>query len=149
MHYLERMLLQYMTIMGDEEPFLLDSKTIHLLETLIPAYSTVDSERIKILMNEGKIFGAITSPTRRQKLLDKTLGIDGRILSFHTFFQDTIFFGACSRILQGLLQPKFEGTVRQAFFRSYQRDPNRRRIRIQSRQGRVHDRPGTEEVAWR
>jgi Protein of unknown function (DUF3723) len=140
------MLLQYTTIVGGEEPFLLDSKTIHLLETLIPAYSTVDFERIKILMHEGKIFGAITSPARRQKILDNILGIDGRILSFHTFFQDTIYFGACSRILQGLLQPKFEGTVRQAFFRSYQRDPNRHRIRIQSRQGRVNDRPGTEEV---
>jgi hypothetical protein len=140
------MLLQYTTIMGNEEPFLLDSKTIHLLETLVPAYSTVDSERIKILMNEGKIFGAITSPARRQKLLDNILGIDGRILSFYTFFQDTIYFGACSRILQGLLQPKFEGSVRQAFFRSYQRDQNRQRIRIQSRHGRVNDRPGTEEV---
>lgn len=140
------MLLQYTTIMGNEEPFLLDSKTIHLLETLVPAYSTVDSERIKILMHEGKIFGAIASPARRQKLLDNILGIDGRILSFYTFFQDTIYFGACSRILQGLLQPKFEGTLRQAFFRSYQRDPNRHRIRIQSRHGRVNDRPGTEEV---
>lgn len=35
---------------------------------------------------------------------------------------------------------------RQAFFQSYQRDPNHCRIRIQSRQGRVHDRPGTEDV---
>ena len=140
------MLYQYMTIMGNEEPFLLDSKTIYLMETLIPASSTVDAEKIKALMNEGKIFGAVTSPTRRQKLLDNILGVDGRILSFHTFFQDTIYFGACSRILRGLLPPKFKGTVREAFFQSYQRDQNRRRIRIQSVEGRIHDRLGREEI---
>jgi hypothetical protein len=140
------MLHQYKTIMGDEEPSLLDSKTIYLMETLIPAYSTVDAERIKGLMDEGRIFGAVTSPNRRQKLLDNILGVDGRILSFHTFFQDTIYFGACSRILRGLLRPKFKGTVREAFFQSYQRDPNRRVIKIQSVEGRIHDRPGREDV---
>lgn len=132
--------------MGSEEPCLLDSKSIYLIETLIPAYSTVDAERIKGLMDKGEIFGAITSPARRQKLLDNILGLDGRILSFHTFFQDTIYFGTCSRILQGLLRPRFKGTVREAFFQSYRRDQNRRGVTIQSTEGRIYNRPGREEV---
>lgn len=130
--------------MGTEEPFLLDPKTVYSLETMFPQYSTSDADSIKKLMNDGVIFPAISSRDRRQKLLDNILGVEGRILSFHTFFQDTIYFGACSKILRKLLRPKFQGTVRQAFFESYQQGINRGTIRLQSHGERMRDRPGTE-----
>uniref|UniRef100_A0A093VCB3 Uncharacterized protein n=1 Tax=Talaromyces marneffei PM1 TaxID=1077442 RepID=A0A093VCB3_TALMA len=144
LHYLERMCHQYRTIMGTEEPFLLDPKTVYSLETLFPEYSTSDADSIKKLMNDGVIFPAVSSRDRRQKLLDNILGVKGRILSFYTFFQDTIFFGACSKILRKLLRPKFQGTVREAFFDSYQQGINRGIIRLQSHGERMRDRPGTE-----
>ncbi|EED21208.1 conserved hypothetical protein [Talaromyces stipitatus ATCC 10500] len=144
LHYLERMRHQYSSIMGTEEPFLLDPKTVYLLETMFPALSVSDADHIKRLMNDGVLFPAVQSQHRRKKLLDNILGVKGRILSFYTFFQDTIYFGACSKILRNLLPPKFQGTVRQAFFNSYQQGINQGRIRLQSYGERMLDRPGTE-----
>lgn len=113
---------------------------------MFPQYSTSDADNIKKLINDGIIFLAVLSKDHRQKLLDNILGVEGQILSFYTFFQDTIYFGARSKILQKLLRPKFQGTVRQAFFESYQQGINWGMIQLQSHRERMRDRPGTEST---
>lgn len=95
---------------------LLDPGTVLELETLTPKYSTHDRAKIERMMQERKIFPAVTSEQCRSAILTGLLGVDGRILSFYTFYHDAIYFEACSKIMRGLLPPNFKDSIRDAFF---------------------------------
>lgn len=76
--------------------------------------------------------------------INNILKIEGRILSFETFLQDTIYFGACSTVLRRLLPRKFPGSVREAFLHCYTgANQVQGQIRIQVKENSFHQRQDT------
>ncbi|KAF3484322.1 uncharacterized protein GIQ15_03646 [Arthroderma uncinatum] len=80
---------------------------------------TLISSGARRMMSQRQIFPTVWSQDHRDRILDRILSVRGRILSFHTFFQDFLYFEACSLVLRGLLPTPLQGTVREMFSHSY------------------------------
>ncbi|EEP83049.1 predicted protein [Uncinocarpus reesii 1704] len=120
LHYLDLIYRGCHDILGGYSPHLLDASTVAELETLSPAFSLHDRELIRQMMHQRRIFAAVSQQDHRDRILDRILTRgSGRILSFHTFFQDCIFFEALAIPLRNLLPSSFKGTVREGFFLNY------------------------------
>ncbi|KAJ5741084.1 hypothetical protein N7493_000956 [Penicillium malachiteum] len=95
------------------EPDILDYNTVDELETLMPRLSLNDRAIIQDKMQKGILQKARSED--RPRVLDRLMEIDGRILSFHTFTRDFLFFEACMIALKTLLPKNFGGTMLQGF----------------------------------
>ncbi|EAS29514.3 uncharacterized protein CIMG_08260 [Coccidioides immitis RS] len=120
-HYLQRMFDSWSSIFGDQEELfpLLDHNTVFHLETLAPRHATRDAGKIRELMQGGRIFSMVRHDEDRRVILEQLLATDGRILSFKTFLQDTLYLEPCAKALRRLLPSKPPGSLREAFFGSY------------------------------
>ncbi|KAF3481568.1 uncharacterized protein GIQ15_04327 [Arthroderma uncinatum] len=149
-HYLDRIHRIYTHILGGYQPGLLDPKTVSKIETLTPSFSSHDAARARQMMSRRQIFPAVQSQDHRDRILDRILSVRGRILSFHTFFQDFLYFEACALVLRGLLPTPLEGAMREMFSRSYtgvNQAPGN--CRIQVGETEFLSRPGTREASVR
>ncbi|GBF63945.1 hypothetical protein TMEN_6613 [Trichophyton mentagrophytes] len=133
-HYLDRISNQLLYIFNGENSKFLNHDTIERLQTLTPNYSTHDAAKIRKMMQEGAIFPDIRSQEARNSILSRLLSIDGRILSLYTFFQDTIYFRDCHRILRQLLPPTFT-TTREEFYRCYSSSSQSIGLKVQVDEG--------------
>ncbi|OXV09096.1 hypothetical protein Egran_03142 [Elaphomyces granulatus] len=147
LHYLQQIYRIWHDILAGVHFALLDHKTVTLLETLVPQHSTHDAACIHQLMEQRHLFPAVQSQEHRSLILNNILKIEGRILSFETFLQDTIYFGACSTVLRRLLPPKFPGSVREAFLHCYTgANQVQGQIRIQVKENSFHQRQDTQAM---
>nr|UPX44687.1 hypothetical protein FAC6B23_21 [Penicillium fuscum]UXX61844.1 hypothetical protein FAC4N16_17 [Penicillium fuscum] len=112
---------QWAFIMGDNSASLLDSDTVDELETLMPGISFHDKAVIEDKMEKRKIFRNIESNEQRMQVLGRIIRIRGRILSFHTFTRDFIYFEACMGALKPLQPIDSKETMFEGFTRSYLR----------------------------
>ena len=95
--------------------FLLDSATVKQVELLAPKLSRSDRDKITNAMHARHIFPNVQDLTQRGSILARILEVDGRILSLHTFFQDTKYLEPCASIMKGRLPPKIGISLEQAF----------------------------------
>ena len=103
--------------MEDFEPSELTPQTVLALHLRAPLFSLADSDDIRNALKltqvsagehkRYKLFPRLTEPAQREKILP-------RILSFHTFFQDTIYLEACHSAMRNLLPS------RQAYHNSFE-----------------------------
>ncbi|EER41730.1 conserved hypothetical protein [Histoplasma capsulatum H143] len=107
------------SVLPHDAAALVDARSVHLLEGLMPAYSLADQKRIQDLMNNREIFPALIDSERRSKVLERLLQISGRILSLHTFSQDWLFLELPSKALRGLLPKTFKGSVKNALLKKF------------------------------
>lgn len=115
LHYLDRMHSMWSVILGDQRYSLVDQGTVALLETMAPGDANADAALIQDRMSRREIFPAIDEQYERDAILQNILGINGRILSFNTFFQDLIYLEACVNSLCFLLPSTFPGSLRDTF----------------------------------
>lgn len=123
LHYLSRMLAQWCNILGDITPNVVTPQAVSALQLRAPAESKTDARAIKDTMNlksksyggqpTFKIFPGVQERDQRQGLVDRLCSCS-RILSFHTFFEDTIYVEVCHSSLRTLLPS------RQAYSESFE-----------------------------
>lgn len=125
----------------DEHFATLDHNTVSLIETLAPRHDIGDATRIKELLRKGRIFPTLNEIDRNAVLV-QLLVIDGRILFFKTFLQDTRYLEACTKSLRCLLSASSRSrsnnappeSLCQKFSRHYTRiNQGPARIRVQTR----------------
>lgn len=116
-NYFNQMHDQWSKVLRGNSPEMLDHKTISLLETLLPEYSLHDRALIREMIEGQKLFPLIEDG--QNTVLNQILSIHGRILSFHTFTRDFIYFEACSTALRRLLPARFKHSVSTEFLFSY------------------------------
>lgn len=117
-NYLEQ-ICRVWSVFPHDSAALVDARSVHLLEGLMPAYSFADQKHIQDLVNNGEIFPALIDSERRREVLEGLLLISGRILSLHTFNQDWLYLELPSRALHSLLPKNFGGSVRNAMLKKY------------------------------
>ncbi|KAJ6076844.1 hypothetical protein N7499_008825 [Penicillium canescens] len=103
-------------------PELLDPDTVKELETLMPRLSLHDRAIIQDRIRRRKIFKQLESDEDRTQILDRITKVSGRILSFHTFTKDFIYFEACMIALKSLQPEGYRGTMFGGFLECYTRD---------------------------
>ncbi|GAB7336289.1 hypothetical protein MBLNU13_g09039t1 [Cladosporium sp. NU13] len=121
--YLSRILHFWNSVMEDFEPSELTPQTVLALHLRAPLFSLADSEDIRnalklTLVSVGehkryKLFPRLAEPAQRERILQRLLSCP-RILSFHSFFQDTIYLEACHSAMRNLLP------TRQAYHNSFE-----------------------------
>ncbi|KAJ6024790.1 hypothetical protein N7540_005587 [Penicillium herquei] len=112
--YLGFILSQWSSIIDGFLPEVVDYETVNELETLMPGLSLNDRAIIQDKLQKGTIFKKLNGEDRLC-VLDRLVKINGRILSFHTFTRDFIFFEACMIALKTLLPKNFGGTMLEGF----------------------------------
>ncbi|OJJ66326.1 hypothetical protein ASPBRDRAFT_665854 [Aspergillus brasiliensis CBS 101740] len=123
-HYVRHINRTWMFICGDHNLFnLVDGHTVKQLETLAPE-ATSDRHTIQDLAQHGEIFSAIDRLVLLQDILPRILQVQGRIPSFRTFFEDTIYMETLIKSLRPLLptpQPRVRRDAKPTFRQSYYR----------------------------
>lgn len=109
--------------MEDFEPSELTPQTVLALHLRAPLFSLADSDDIRNALKltqvsagehkRYKLFPRLAEPAQRERILQRLLS-SPRILSFHTFFQDTIYLEACHSAMRNLLPS------RQAYHNSFE-----------------------------
>ena len=92
-----------------------------LLETLTPE-ATSDQATIERLAHNGEIFSSVDRMTVMERIVPRLFQVQGRIPSFYTFFEDTIYLDARIKSLRPLLPPKQKRqktSIRQFFYRHF------------------------------
>lgn len=93
------------------------------METLAPE-SISDRLAIQKLAQQGEIFSVIDRQVVLQGIVPRILQVQGRIPSFRTFFEDTIYLEALIKSLRPLLptpQPRLRRDMRPTFRQAYYR----------------------------
>ncbi|KAI9736725.1 MAG: hypothetical protein M1834_000929 [Cirrosporium novae-zelandiae] len=113
-HYLEAVFQTWDIIFFHDESLrpLLDAGTVSSLQMRWPKYSLDDRIHIESLMQDRRIFPAITSRFLRCRILGQLQNIRYRILSLYTFLEDTKYLEPAAFAMKRLLPPKFKGSVR-------------------------------------
>lgn len=101
-HYLDRMHSMWAAIADtDIEVASLDAYTVRKLELLSPAYSAFDRDELSKLEHDPAIFPGVKEKQMRDGVFCR-LRRCGRILTFHSFFEDMIYVRVCYDALQTL-----------------------------------------------
>jgi hypothetical protein len=96
-----------------------DSNTVRLLQMRFPKYSLQDRMLIEQFMHSRQLFPEIAHEPTRTQIWSKLLSINCMIPSIETFFENTIWFEACAKVLRGILPKKYKGTMRDVIMRRY------------------------------
>lgn len=96
----------------------MDGITVKALETLTPE-SISERKLIETLAETGGIFPTLDRSTVLNEVLPRLLRVQGRIPSFLTFFEDTIYLEACVNSLRLILPPKREISIRESLYHSF------------------------------
>jgi len=116
--------------MEDFDPSELTPQTVLALHLRAPLFSLADSDDIRDALKltqvsagehkRYKLFPRLAEPAQRERILQRLLSCP-RILSFHSFFQDTIYLEACHSAMRNLLPSRqayhdsFEAAIRDIF----------------------------------
>lgn len=97
---------------------------------LSPNLSLHDKAQIKGWISSREIFPAIVDSAARHRILQELLGIEGRIPSLFTFFEDTKYLETWVKAVRKLIPTKFKGTIKQALRKTYMNSGKREHVKI-------------------
>lgn len=100
------------------DPSSVDTITVAQLQTLAPAHSTDDAEKIRRLFDAGSLFPRVTERTERIQLQSNVLTVQHMIPSLFSFFEDIKFLEPCAKVVRSLCT-KSKRTVRQSLMGSF------------------------------
>jgi hypothetical protein len=78
---------------------------VEKLEGLAPRWSSRDRSKVKAFFKTGQIFSRVSDPAVRAQILQRTLRVDGFILTFRTFFKHVKVLGPIMLRLRELFPP--------------------------------------------
>lgn len=116
----------------DGNGYLCDETTLERLEGLAPRWSLRDRATIEALFTSGQIFFRVSSPAVRAQILQRTLAINGFILTFRTFFKHVKLLGPAMLQLRELFPSSELVTTRALFEPAARRPRSIRDILLQS-----------------
>ncbi|KAI9750727.1 MAG: hypothetical protein M4579_006344 [Chaenotheca gracillima] len=123
-------------IVGPDVPkSAVDYQTVLGLETLVPAISTNDHQRVQTMFSSRGLFCTILDETVRSSLLRRLLTVKRLIPSLRTFFNNLIYLEPCCVIMKRLIGPKQKRSIRESLAASYQRPS---RLFIEHEKNRRH-----------
>lgn len=121
MHYLEHILHSWSFLLKHDENLgaRLDPSTVEHLQGLAPQFSLADRRKISSLMRDGRLFPALHDRELRRVVHERLLQFSGRIPSFYTFTEDTIYLEAPVKALRLLLPDAPQSSIRESAFKAY------------------------------
>ena len=120
--YLRHIRHVWLEIVGSADAaILVDSTTVHSLELMAPTHSTRDKNTIIAAMEAGELFPNVRDHDVRNSILERILGVPGRIPSLFSFLEDTKYLEPCAKVMKKLLPPNLGHSVERAFRRRFVR----------------------------
>lgn len=121
MHYLEHILHSWSFLLKHDENLRarLDPSTVEHLQGLAPQFSLADRRKISSLIRDGRLFPALHDRELRRVVHERLLQFSGRIPSFYTFTEDTIYLEAPVKALRLLLPDAPQSSIRESAFKAY------------------------------
>lgn len=101
------------------------------MEGRSPSWSEDDRTHIQNLFTSGVAFSNITDPEDREMLCERVIETQTIIPSLHTFHEDCKYLEPLAKLVRGLLDPKYRGSVQAGMERCY-RPPSDNNFSIQT-----------------
>lgn len=120
--YLKRLLQTWLSIIGDSHPSCVTPQTVTVIQLRAPLLSSADERFVAAAMkksrkdivgkNQWQVFPGIADTDHRDAVFQRLRSCN-RVLSFYSFFEDTVYLEACHHSMRCLLVSR--GAYRRSF----------------------------------
>jgi hypothetical protein len=126
-HYLQEIYRIWSAFPSDK----VDSRSVQIIEGMMPNYSLADQQKLQTWIAEGTLFPNIEGEEDRIRIQAALLAVEGRILSLRLFFLDASCLQLTSLFLRQQLCVGKKKTIREAFMHRCKPDTQEGKLLMQ------------------